>query len=273
MDTDLTSPEPQPAEPAVEIIGEPASEAPPTAPRRKLRWLYWLPVSFALGMALSYALFSLPLHAQVSELRGQLSVAQAALSDQSAQAADAQVPQQVRRYDVPIDDDPIFGPANAPITIIEFSDYECPFCKKWHNETWPLIQQNYGDKVRLVYRDFPLVGLHANALAAAEAANCAGDQDKYWDFNNTLFSSDERLSRTVYDSVARGLGLDMTRYDKCLDDRPYQAEVQADYQYASDLGVSSTPTFFINGLALIGAQPYEVFAKVIDMELNGDIPK
>ena len=74
-------------------------------------------------------------------------------------------------------------------------------------------------------------------------------------------------------SPLTGLGLDMARYDQCLDDRPYQAEVEADYKYASDLGVSSTPTFFINGLALIGAQPYEVFAKVIDMELNGDIPK
>lgn len=259
MDTELTpipQVEPAPAEP----------------PRRSLRWLYWLPVTFALGMVLSYVLFALPARKQVSDLRGQLSVAQAALSDQSAQQAQVQVPKEVRRYDVPIDDDPILGPADAPITIIEFSDYECPFCKKWHNETWPLIQQNYGDKVRLVYRDFPLTGLHANALAAAEAANCAGAQNKYWDFNNTLFSSNERLSRTMFENVASGLGLDMATFKQCLDNNPYQQEVQADYQYAENLGVSSTPTFFVNGLALIGAQPYEVFAQLIDMELKGEIP-
>jgi len=261
MDTDLT--------PTSQVE---EGQAVPAAPRRSLRWIYWLPVTFGLGMVLSYALFALPLRTQVSDLRSQLSVAQAALSEQSAQAQ-APVPNEVRRYDVPIDDDPIFGPADAPITIIEFSDYECPYCKKWHNETWPLIQQNYGDKVRLVYRDFPLIGLHANALAAAEAANCAGDQGKYWDFNNTLFISDERLSRTVYESVASGLGLDMAAYKQCLDNRPYQKEVEADYQYATELGVSSTPTFFINGLALIGAQPYEVFAQVIDMELKGEIPQ
>ena len=181
----------------------------------------------------------------------------------------------MRRYDVPIDNDPIFGPANAPITIIEFSDYECPFCKKWHDETWPLIQQKYGDKVRLVYRDFPLFGLHANAEPAAEAANCAGDQSKYWEFNNALFATDARPGPP--DSTnrwPRELGLDMTDFQATAwTTAPTRQEVEADYTYASDLGVSSTPTFFINGLALIGAQPYEVFAKVIDMELNGEIPK
>jgi protein-disulfide isomerase len=244
----------------------PAEQPTPAAPRRQLRWLIWLPVCFVLGMAVSYAAFALPLRTQVADLRGQVDAAQSA-------QAQVEVPEDVKRYDVPIDNDPIYGPDDAPITIIEFSDYECPYCKKWHNETWPLIQQNYGDKVRLVYRDFPLVGLHTNALAAAEAADCAGDQGKYWEFNNTLFSQDENLSRNVYESTASSLGLDMAVFQKCLDDRPHQDEVEADYNYATQLGVSSTPTFFINGLALIGAQPYEVFAQVIEMELNGEIPK
>jgi protein-disulfide isomerase len=242
-------------------------EEQPEQPRRRgLRWLYWLPVAFALGMILSYVVFTLPLRKQVSDLRAQLDTAQAAQQDAAA------VPNDVKRYDVPIDNNPIYGPVDAPITIIEFSDYECPYCKKWHAETWPLIKQNYGDKVRLVYRDFPLIGLHANAVPAAEAAECANVQNKYWEFNDALFATSSRLSRSVYESVAGDLGLDMASFKQCLDERRFQKEVEADYTYASDLGVSSTPTFFINGLALVGAQPYEVFEKVIKMELKGEIP-
>ncbi len=264
MDTDFPPALPSEPEPAA-----PAAPLPEAKPPRRLRWLYLLPVAFALGMALSYALFALPLRKQVSQLRSELTVAQSQAGNQAA----AEVPQDVKRYDVPIDNDPIYGPADAPITIIEFSDYECPFCRKWHNETWPLIKQNYGDKVRLVYRDFPLYGLHANAESAAEAANCANEQDKYWEFNDALFSTELGLSRQTYESVAGSLGLDLTAFGQCLDDRRYKDEVEADYQWAANLGVSSTPTFFINGLALVGAQPYSVFEQVIQMELNGEIPK
>jgi protein-disulfide isomerase len=243
--------------------------APAAKPRRGLRWIYLLPVAFALGMALSYAIFVLPLRKQVSQLRSELSIAQSQVADQAA----VNVPETVQRYAVPIDDDPFYGPADAPITIIEFSDYECPYCRKWHTETWPLSKENYGDLVRLVYRDFPLYGLHANAAPAAEAANCADDQDSYWAFNDALFATDQGLGRPTYVAVATELGLNVEEFNACLDDRRHQAEVEADYQYASELGVSSTPTFFINGLALVGAQPYEVFAQLIDMELNGEIPK
>ncbi|GAP08281.1 MAG TPA: DsbA family protein [Anaerolinea thermolimosa] len=236
-------------------------------PRRSLRWLYWLPLAFGLGMVLSYVLFSLPLRKQVNSLRIQLASAQAALEEQGA------APQQVKRYDVPLDNDPIYGPANAPITIIEFSDYECPFCRKWHNEVWPRIKTEYGDKVRLVYRDFPLYGLHANAESAALAANCAGEQGKYWEYNDALFATTERFSRDTYELLAAQLSLDVASFKTCMDEERYQNEIQADYQYAAELGISSTPTFFINGLALVGAQPYEVFKQVIDMELNGEIPK
>ena len=256
----------------IEVSTEPEQMqdvAPAAKPRRGLRWIYLLPVAFALGMALSYAIFVLPLREQVSQLRSELSIAQAQVADQAA----VDVPENVQRYTVPIDDDPIYGPENAPITIIEFSDYECPYCRKWHAETWPLIKENYGDQVRLVYRDFPLYGLHANAAPAAEAANCANDQDSYWEFNDALFATELGLGRPTYEAVATELGLNLTDFNACLDDRRYQAEVEADYQYASELGVSSTPTFFINGLALVGAQPYEVFAQVIEMELNGEIPK
>lgn len=256
METDLTQIPPE------EIAPEAAEK-----PRRNLRWLYWLPLAFALGMALSYAVFSLPLRNQVSDLRVELASAQALL----AQRQNA-VPEEVTRYSVPLDDDPIYGPANAPITIIEFSDYECPFCRKWHTEVWPRLKETYGDQVRLVYRDFPLYGLHPNAEPAAEAANCAGEQGKYWEYNDALFNTSEGFSRATFDLLAAQLALDVDSFGTCLDEHRYRDEIIADYEYAANLGISSTPTFFINGLALVGAQPFEVFKQVIDMELAGEIP-
>jgi len=233
------------------------------APRRSLRWLYLLPVAFALGFAVAYFAFAIPLQKEVRTLKAQLA--------QAGSVVD--VPEQVKRYEVPVDDDPVFGPADAPITIIEFSDYECPFCRKWHLEVWPRIQEEFGDQVRLVYRDFPLYGLHANAAPSAEAANCAGEQGKYWEYHNGLFSYQGGYSRSAFEEIGKQVGLDMNAFTRCLDEQRYKEEVEADYAYAADLGVQSTPTFFINGLALIGAQPYEVFQQVIQMELNGEIPR
>jgi protein-disulfide isomerase len=278
METELPSPTPAdpsavpepaaPSSPEIPVVETPAPAAEAAQPaKRNLRWLYALPVAFALGLIVGYFVFAQPLETK-------LAAAQKELTDLRAQASAVDTPPtQVKRYDVPLGNNPIFGPSNAPITIIEFSDYECPFCKKWHEETWPQIQANYGDKVRLVYRDFPLLGLHENAEPSAQAAHCAGDQGKYWEYHNALFTSSPGLGRTVYDSLAKQLGLNMTTFDNCLDTNKYQKDIQDDYTYASNLGVSSTPTFFINGLALVGAQPYDVFKKVIDMELNGEIPK
>ena len=239
-----------------------------------------LVVMFALGMAAGYFLFARPLEtelatAQASLLQAQTTAQQQAAAQEAAQAAaqqTAQQQQEVKRYDVPVDDDPILGPETAEITIIEFSDYECPFCQKWVNEVLPRLREKYGDKVRLVYRDYPLIGLHDNAAPAAEAANCANDQNRYWDYHDLLFAGANGLNRAAYESYAESLGLQMDEFKACLDDRRHQKEVEADVQFASELGVQSTPTFFINGLALVGAQPYEVFERVIEMELAGEIP-
>ncbi len=238
-------------------------EVSSAAPRRNLRWLYTLPVAFALGFAVAYFAFVVPLQKEVRSLKAQLAQAGSAV----------EVPEQVKRYDVPVDDDPVLGPADAPITIVEFSDYECPFCRKWHQEVWPRIQEEFGDQVRLVYRDFPLYGLHANAAPSAEAANCAGEQGKYWEYHNGLFTYQQGFSRSAFEEIGRQVGLDMNAFTQCLEEQRYKDEVEADYAYAAELGVQSTPTFFINGLALIGAQPYEVFRQVIQMELNGEIPR
>ena len=195
----------------------------------------------------------------------------------AAQAADPaetgapEVPREITRYDVSIDDDPILGPEDASITIIEFSDFECPYCRRWHQEVLPQLIEDYPDQVRLVYRDFPLTSIHANAVPAAVAANCAAEQDGYWEFNELLFNSEQGLSSDAYQQYAEEIGLDMESFTECLDSNRYEDEVLADFEFASQLGIRSTPTFFINGIALVGAQPYEVFKQVIDQELAGEL--
>lgn len=230
-------------------------------------WLLGILTAFLLGVGAGYLLWARPLSANITQLQA----TNAALVA-PPQAPEAQQNQPVQRYDVPVDDDPILGSSDAPITIIEFSDYECPFCRRWHQEVMPQIQAKYGDSVRFVYRDFPLYSIHPNAEPAAIAANCAGEQDQYWAFNELIFATDTPLSREVYEAHAQTLEMDLDAFRACIDSGRTKAEVDADYAYASQLGVRSTPTFFINGLAVVGAQPFEVFEQLIDMELAGQIP-
>ncbi len=179
---------------------------------------------------------------------------------------------QTTRFEVSADDDPALGPADAPVLIIEFSDYQCPYCKKWHDEVFFRLLEEYGDRVRFVYRDFPLSSIHPFAATAAEAANCAGEQDAYWEYHSALFSEAYGFSRKAFEQYANDLQLDMTAFTECLDSRRYRDEVQADYRDAAALGVNSTPTFFINGRPVLGAQPYEVFVRIIEEELAGSAP-
>ena len=240
---------------------------PSASPWRSLRWLYLLiPLAFGLGIGAGYLIFALPLNKQ-------LNVANAELATLRSNDSQAAVPQAVKRYDIPTEGFPSYGPMDAPITIVEFSDYECPYCKTWHDQVWTPLEQKYGSQIRLVYRDFPLLGLHNNAAPAAEAAHCADEQGKYWEYHDLLFSGDYALSRHTYEAIALRLGLDGTQFAACLDKGTYQAVVQSNYDFASKLGVQSTPTFFINGIALVGAQPFDVFDRVIQMEINGELSK
>jgi protein-disulfide isomerase len=179
---------------------------------------------------------------------------------------------QFRRYEIPTKDSYSIGPEDAPITIVEFSDYQCPFCRRWHDEVYEPLLAAYPGKIRMVYRHLPLTSLHPDAFSAAEAAMCAGEQDAYWQFHEKLFSS-ETLGNSVYGQYAQDLGLDMKSFEACLSDHKYQQSIQADVDFAVDLGIRSTPTFFINGLAVVGAQPLDVFKQVIEQELAGEIPK
>jgi protein-disulfide isomerase len=198
---------------------------------------------------------------------------QKAANTDTAAADEITIPENIKRYDVPVDDDPSLGPADAAVTIIEFSDFQCPFCTKWQVEVWPEIQKAFPDQVRLVYRDFPLYGLHDNAEAAAEAADCAGEQGAYWKYHDKLFSAENGLGAVAFKQYADELGLDSGKFSSCLESGIYKDEVKADYEYASKLGVSSTPTFFINGIPVVGAQPFSVFQQLITKELAGEIPQ
>jgi len=158
------------------------------------------------------------------------------------------------------------GPANAPIEIIEFSDFQCPFCLR-ANPTVTQVLKTYGDRVHFVYRHFPL-GNHPNARPAAEASQCAAEQGKFWEYHDTLFANPSKLGDADLKQHAAGLGLDTKRFNACVDTHKYKAHVDADMTAGEEAGVSGTPAFFVNGRMLNGAQPFDAFKRVIDEELE-----
>jgi protein-disulfide isomerase len=172
----------------------------------------------------------------------------------------------VQRHPVEVDDDPAIGPEDAPIEIVEFSDFNCPYCRRFHTETFTPLMAAYPDQIRFVYRDYPITS--QESFAAAQAANCAGRQGSYWEFHDALFSGELGLGRAAYEGYAERLGLDVPTLAACIDGGLEQDEIEADARAAAALGVTGTPTFFINGIALVGAQPLSQFRSVIDGELN-----
>jgi protein-disulfide isomerase len=159
------------------------------------------------------------------------------------------------------------GPSNAPVNIVEFSDFQCPFCSR-AEETVKKVMDDYKGKVRLFYRDYPLP-FHDKAQKASEAALCAGDQGKYWEMHEKLFANQQALSVDQLKAHAKGLQLDSAKFDKCLDSGEKAKDVEKSKKAGEELGVQGTPHFFINGRPLSGAQPYEKFKELIDLELRG----
>jgi protein-disulfide isomerase len=159
------------------------------------------------------------------------------------------------------------GPENAPVQIVEFSDFQCPFCLNVF-PTVTKVLATYGDKIHFVYRHYPLPN-HPNARPAAEASACAAEQDKFWPYHDRLFSSAGKLSESDLKEHGAAIGLDMASFNTCVESRKYQKDVEVDTEAANALGVNGTPAFFINGRAVNGAQPFEVFKRIIDDELKG----
>ncbi|MDA1184581.1 MAG: thioredoxin domain-containing protein [Acidobacteria bacterium] len=163
-------------------------------------------------------------------------------------------------------DDPIQGNASAMVTLVEYSDFQCPFCAQVM-PTLKRVQQTYGDRVRIVWKNFPLTAIHPQAFGAAQAGRCAQEQGKFWELHDRLFANQQALQPESLKAHAVAVGLDAAAFDTCLDSGKHADAVQAEMDVATALGVVSTPTVFINGRLVSGAQPYDVFAKIIDEEL------
>jgi protein-disulfide isomerase len=170
------------------------------------------------------------------------------------------------RVQVETDDDPAIGPEIAPITIVEFSDFNCPFCQRFHNETFTPLLETYPGQIRFVYRDYPITS--QESFFAAQASECANEQGKFWEYHDALFSGRMELGTAAYSAYAKELGLDADQLVACVEEGRFAEEVQDDARYAAALGVTGTPTFFINGIPLVGAQPLIRFTQVIDNELQ-----
>ncbi len=227
------------------------------------------------------------LQAKVESLKGSGAVVQ---QQPAAQLAAQQQPQQApgdsgAPVKVSVDDDPVLGDKNAKVTLIEFSDYECPFCKRHFTDTYPQIKKDYIDagKVKMVFRDLPL-GFHQNAPKEAEAAECArkqGGDSVYFKYHDQVFtkttSNGTGLSLDQLPVIAKELGLNVNQFQQCLDSSQFKSEVDKDLADAAKVGATGTPTFFIgrstgngeiNGIRVVGAQPYSAFKIIIDEQLK-----
>jgi protein-disulfide isomerase len=218
------------------------------------------------------------LRKEVSEIRKALAEMRQQIAERPAVAPRAaQAPAIVK---VSGGNGPSLGKPDAPVTIIEFSDYQCPFCQRFASSTLPELRRDYVDtgKVRYIFRDFPLDNIHPDARKAAEAAHCAGDQGKYWEMHDALFKNTRALKVDSLKAHARAMGLNEGEFDACLDQGKYASVVNEHFSAGSGLGVTGTPSFFIGkttadgtieGLNLRGAQPTASFRRVIDQLLAG----
>ena len=161
---------------------------------------------------------------------------------------------------------PVRGAIDAPVTIVEFSDFHCPFCRK----VQPVLDQvraKYGNKIKLVFRDFPLDSLHPQATVVSQAARCATEQGKFWEFHDQVFANGPDATPATLDRFAKNAGMDLATFNACRASGKYATAIAASLQEGTRLGITGTPTFFVNGRIFVGALPFEEFVKVIDAEL------
>jgi protein-disulfide isomerase len=222
--------------------------------KRSYVYAILLPLAFVVGLAAGYLFWGKQPETTVVSEPTQVEVVATEVTAQT-------------RYEIPIDDDPSLGPEDAPIVIVEFSDFNCGYCQKWYTESLQQLLDAYPDQILFVYRDYPI--LSEESQSAAEAAQCAYEQGAFWEYHDALFTRSESLGYDTYLLFAQDLNLDTEDFQDCLDSERYKEEVENDALFAAGLGISGTPTFFINGIPLVGAQPIETFIMVIDDELDG----
>lgn len=170
------------------------------------------------------------------------------------------------RVEVQAGSSPRWGNAEAPVEIIEFSDFQCPYCTRGA-ETLEQVKKHYGDKVTVVYRHFPLP-MHDRADEGAAASECANEQGKFWEYHDQLFANQRAMSDDDLRSYARTVGLDMQKFEECYTSGRHVATVERDVEQGRQVGMTGTPGFYINGRMLTGAQPFDAFKQVIDAELE-----
>lgn len=176
-----------------------------------------------------------------------------------------QAPGSGSRREVDPDDDPAIGSPDAPIVMIEFSDFRCQYCGRFASTTLEPLLDEYGEYIYFVYRDFAILG--PESVNAAVASECADEQGQFWNYHDLLFANQQVLGRDAYISFAGDVGLNVDAFTGCIDNETYLEEVQLDTSTAQGLGATGTPTFFINGRYVSGAQPFDVFAGIIEEEL------
>jgi protein-disulfide isomerase len=171
------------------------------------------------------------------------------------------------RAEVPTRDAPSKGPEDAPVTMVKFEDYQCPFCQEIQPTVMKLLSK-YDGKIRLVHKDLPLDRIHPQARQAAEAARCADEEGKFWSYHDILYANSPKVSKDNLKSYAKEVGLDIKAFDRCLGTGKFKAAVQRDLIDGAQLGIMGTPTFFINGREISGSQPLRAFEAIIDEELG-----
>jgi protein-disulfide isomerase len=182
------------------------------------------------------------------------------------QEADIKIGLEPPRVEIDVGDAPSIGSNGAKITMVEFSDYQCPFCGRVRPTVWRLLDE-YKDNIHYVFMDFPL-SFHREAQKAHEAAHCAGEQDKYFEFNRKVFGNQRNMKVADLKRYAKELQLDMKKFNACLDGERFKDQISEFMRMGMNAGVAGTPAFFINGILLSGAQPYEAFKELIDSELK-----
>lgn len=223
---------------------EPQNNIQKNNPKKKKKTVKWVLISFLIFLLIASALFFIAvLRLNLNKINDDNSV-----------------------YDISTTDDPYAGGENADVVIVEFGDFQCPYCF----QVFPTVREllnDYGDKIKFIYRDFPNMDIHPQSQKAAEASECAAEQGKFWEYHDKLFINQDNLGVGALKNYAAELGLDETEFNECLDSNRYYEEVQQDFASGILAGVDGTPTFFINNVKFEGAITLDNFQSIIDQLL------
>lgn len=261
--------DPQPAAEAADLTPSRDDAALAVVPRATLNYVI-IGITFLLvGVVIGAFGYDRLMQANRTEnqdlINSAVAAAVAALPSGGAAAAAAPTQDPNQRFTVAYEGNPSIGPDDAPIVMIEFGDFRCGYCKRFNDETLFQLLSDYEGQVRFVYRDYPILG--PDSLVAAHAGQCAHDQGAFWPFHDLVYANQGSLNRDTFIAHATALELDVERFTTCLDEETFEEGIIADFMDGQQLGVGGTPTFFINGKLVTGAQPYAVFASVFDAEL------